>query len=150
LQEQFIGAPIELLLSRIQSARRTGKGWSGKCPAHEDRNASLSLAEGTDGRVLLRCFAGCEPLAVVQSLGLELRDLFPKRLPDLSREGRAEARLAWKQTGWAAALNVLDREASVVLIAARMVASGSALTGDDDNRLSLAVERIEQAREVLT
>lgn len=147
--QQFIGAPIDLLLSRIPSARKAGKGWACKCVAHEDRNASLSIAEGTDGRVLLRCFAGCEPLAIVHALGLELRDLFPQRLPDLTREGRTDARLAWKQTGWHAALNVLSREASVVLIAARMMLAGKTLTDDDGDRLGLAVQRIDGAREVL-
>lgn len=150
LQEKYIGAPIELLLSRLDGPRKAGKGWACKCPAHAERNASLSIAEGQDGRVLLRCFAGCEPLAIVHALGLELRDLFPQRLPDLTREGRAEARLVWKQAGWAAALNVVAREATVTLIAARMVASGGSLNGEDSHRLSLAVDRIEGARGVLT
>ena len=147
--QQFIGAPIDLLLSRIPSARKAGKGWACRCVAHEDRNASLSIAEGADGRVLLRCFAGCEPLAIVHALGLELRDLFPQRLPDLTREGRADARLAWKQTGWHAALNVLSREASVVLIAGRMMLAGKTLSDNDGDRLGLAVQRIDGAREVL-
>lgn len=30
-----------------------------RCPAHDDRSPSLSIAEGRDGRLLLRCSAGC-------------------------------------------------------------------------------------------
>jgi putative DNA primase/helicase len=46
--------------------RRNGKGWlvSCPCPNHGsgrgDRNPSLSVTDGDDGRLLLRCFAGCE------------------------------------------------------------------------------------------
>lgn len=41
-----------------------GGKWSGGrgmacCPAHDDRSPSLSLADGTEGRLLLRCHAGC-------------------------------------------------------------------------------------------
>lgn len=142
--------PVELVMSRLSGARKAGRGWSCKCVAHDDRTASLSIAQGADGRVLLKCFAGCEPLAIVHALGLELRDLFPIPLPDLTREGQIKARAALREVGWAAALKVLCREATVVLIAARMVASDAQLTGDEDRRLTLAVERIEQARQVLT
>jgi hypothetical protein len=48
------------------------------CPAHEDVNtASLSIKEGRDGRVLLKCFAGCNASEIVQSVDLKLRDLYP-------------------------------------------------------------------------
>lgn len=46
--------------------RRHGKGWliSCPCPNHGkgrgDRSPSLSVADGDNGRLLLRCFAGCE------------------------------------------------------------------------------------------
>jgi hypothetical protein len=52
------------------------RGWSARCPAHDDQRNSLSLAIGHDGRVLVHCFAGCPPAAVVREAGLELRDLF--------------------------------------------------------------------------
>jgi hypothetical protein len=47
-----------------------------RCPAHDDRHASLSIAEGKDGRILLHCFADCTTEAIVAALGLEMRDLF--------------------------------------------------------------------------
>ncbi len=53
-----------------------GAGWMTQCPAHSDRRPSLSIRGGKDGRTLIRCFAGCEPSAIVQALGLELSDLF--------------------------------------------------------------------------
>lgn len=57
-------------------AKRSAGGWMTRCPAHSDRLPSLSIREGRDGRTLVRCFAGCQPSAIVQALGLELRDLF--------------------------------------------------------------------------
>src|SRR5207249_2687145 len=51
------------------NARRTGAGrWQAKCPAHPDHNPSLSIAEGRDGRTLVRCWAGCAPDAVLAAL----------------------------------------------------------------------------------
>src|SRR4030095_4608207 len=62
---------------RLNGVRRTGHGLSARCPAHDDRQNSLSLAIGDDGRVLLNCFAQCRPETIVRAIGLELRDLFP-------------------------------------------------------------------------
>jgi hypothetical protein len=38
-------------------ARGTGR-WYAKCPAHDDKSPSLSIATGNDGRLLVKCFAG--------------------------------------------------------------------------------------------
>jgi hypothetical protein len=64
-------------VGRFKSAR-PGRAM-GRCPAHKDRRASLSLRELDDGRVLLHCFAGCEVDAVVSAMGLQMEDLFPPR-----------------------------------------------------------------------
>lgn len=141
--------PADLLLSKLEGVRKSGNGHVARCPAHADRSASLSVCEGRDGRALVKCFAGCELLAIVHAVGLEVADLFPERIADTSPEGRAAAREAWRQSGWAAALGVLAREASVVLVAARALAQGHALATEDHARLLLAAERIEGAREVL-
>ncbi len=42
----------------LGGARRAGQGWLAKCPAHDDRKASLSLRDG-ERRLLAFCFAGC-------------------------------------------------------------------------------------------
>lgn len=141
--------PVGLLLDRLEGVKRSGKGWIARCPAHKDRSASLSVAEGRDGRVLMKCFAGCEALAVVRAIGLELADLFPERVTDTSPEGRAAAREAWRQSGWAAALNVLAREAAIVAIAGTELAAGRSLSHEDRARLGQALERIDGCREVL-
>ena len=67
---------IDELLSRLERVRKTGSGWTARCPSHEDTTASLSIREGDDGRILVNCFAGCMPAEVVAALGLTMRDLF--------------------------------------------------------------------------
>jgi putative DNA primase/helicase len=47
-------------------AKKNGAGWLAKCPAHDDNRASLSIGEGRDGRVLVRCHAGCDVDTVTQ------------------------------------------------------------------------------------
>ena len=68
---------IEDVLQRLEGVRPRGAGkWSARCPAHEDKSPSLSIAEGNDGRILLHDFAGCSPLNIVAALNLGLKDLF--------------------------------------------------------------------------
>jgi len=55
--------------------RRTGTGWTTRCPAHDDHNPSLSVTNG-DGRVLLRCQAGCDTEDVVAAINMTMADLF--------------------------------------------------------------------------
>ena len=70
---------ISVLEARGLHPTPAGEGWSSRCPGHEDRGPSLSVSRGTDGRVLLKCFAGCSAEAVVGSLELKLSDLFPTK-----------------------------------------------------------------------
>ena len=53
--------------------RKAGRGWSARCPAHDDRNPSLSIRDSASGGVLVKCFAGCpknEVIASLKALGL--------------------------------------------------------------------------------
>lgn len=74
----------EALLSRLDRVRRVGHSkWVARCPAHDDRGPSLSIAETTDGRVLLHDFgAGCSAAEVLHAVGLDFAALFPERDPD--------------------------------------------------------------------
>lgn len=56
-----------------------------RCPAHNDRSPSLSVAEGRDGRVLLHCHAGCTTDAILSALKLSRRDLFQGPQPSTSQ-----------------------------------------------------------------
>jgi putative DNA primase/helicase len=62
-------------VSAALGGRRSGQGWVARCPAHHDRHPSLSIADGADGRLLLRCFAGCSWSDIRRAL--EARSLWP-------------------------------------------------------------------------
>ena len=63
-------------IARSLRARKVGRGkWMGKCPAHQDRMASLSVTDMGDGRTRLHCFAGCSQADVLASAGLQWKDL---------------------------------------------------------------------------
>src|SRR5262245_55615161 len=68
--------PLANLLARLPGAKKVGNGWSARCPAHDDRTASLSIAQGDDGTVLVKCHAGCDTSAVLAAIDLRLADLF--------------------------------------------------------------------------
>ena len=48
--------------------RKVGGGWMARCPAHDDRTPSLSIRDADDGKVLVRCHAGCEQEQVIDAL----------------------------------------------------------------------------------
>lgn len=55
-------------IAHLLRARKSPRGWSAKCPAHEDRSPSLAISGGRDGKILLHCFAGCTYDAIVDAL----------------------------------------------------------------------------------
>lgn len=73
-----MSTPIEELLSKLKKVRKTSDGWQACCPAHDDTNPSLSVRGVEDGKILIKCFAGCECENIVSALGLSMRDLMPE------------------------------------------------------------------------
>jgi putative DNA primase/helicase len=71
-------APVDRVLAALadRGVRPSGTGWSARCPAHDDRHASLAIGEGKDGRALLFCHGGCELADMLRAMGLTARDLF--------------------------------------------------------------------------
>lgn len=59
-----------LAIASALSARpvHTSRGWLVPCPAHDDRDPSLHVSDGADGKLLLRCFAGCDQVAIIAAL----------------------------------------------------------------------------------
>ena len=50
---------------------QTRDGWRAGCPAHEDKNPSLSVGHGDRKPVVLKCHAGCPSAAILAALGLD-------------------------------------------------------------------------------
>jgi hypothetical protein len=74
--------PVDLLLANLDRVRPTGSGqWIARCPAHDDKRPSLSIAVGENDAALIHCWAGCSAGEIVAALGLDLCDLFPLPLP---------------------------------------------------------------------
>ena len=59
--------------------KRSGDGWAARCPVHDDRQASLSISEGGDGRALIFCHACGKDAtpAIIEAWGLTMADLAP-------------------------------------------------------------------------
>lgn len=70
--------PLAELLPLLEGVRKIGSGYEARCPQHDDQEASLSISQGEDGRVLLLCHANCKTEDVVAAVGLTMRDLFPR------------------------------------------------------------------------
>jgi len=137
---------IDQLLSRLEKVRKAGPGYTARCPAHEDRTASLSVGIGAGSVILVNCFAGCPIGDVLGAIGMVVADLFPRRLVDASPEARRHLQGLALRSRIQAAASVLDHESGVVLIAASDLQQGRILTCADYDRLAVACERIRAAR----
>ena len=83
----------EQLAALLGNARRYKRGWLASCPVpghgsgNGDTNPSLAITDGEGGKILLKCFGGCEQADVFESvkplLGagqLGLNSLPPRRI----------------------------------------------------------------------
>lgn len=93
--------PLSLVLDRLLGVKRGGKGFTAKCPAHEDDDPSLSVGVGDDGRVLVNCHGGCSFESIVAALGLSVSDMF---VAPVSPRGSASRRTPPVRTPQAAPL----------------------------------------------
>ena len=68
------------LLTRFDAVKqRPNGGAQCRCPAHDDKAASLSIDPGKNGGSVVRCFAGCDTAAIVAAAGLTMADLMPPK-----------------------------------------------------------------------
>lgn len=128
------------LVDRLDGVRRISSDrWLARCPAHDDRRASLAVRELDDGRVLVHDFAGCSVADVLAAVGLNFESLFPLRLVD--------HRVPPERRPFPASdvLRAVDYEALIAATAASFLAGGGTLTDEDRARVLLAAQRISQA-----
>jgi len=83
------------LANALGAAQRSGKGWVCRCPVpghgkgRGDRNPSLSVTNGDDGRILVHCHAGCAQSEVI--LELCRREQWPEVRNELRKDSRSES-----------------------------------------------------------
>ena len=71
----------DALTSRGVAVKGSKKEQDVRCPAHEDKTASLSIGQGRKGAVV-HCQAGCTTGAVLSAVGLTEADLFDAKRRD--------------------------------------------------------------------
>lgn len=142
-------ATVTLLLQRLDDVQKTGAGWRARCPSCGGKSRKVSVCQ-VDDRVLVHCFGCHDANAVLAAVGLTWANLQPPRHWPQTPEERRRARRAVSEAAWSTALSTLAIEATVVLIAAKQLATWDLLSKEDDTRLSIAVDRIDGAASVLT
>jgi len=82
--------PLDLLETALHRAgkklQRRGDTINAQCPAHPDRNPSLTISRGTTQSVILHCHAGCATPDIVNALGLTWADIATPRPADTPTE----------------------------------------------------------------
>lgn len=129
----------EDFLSRLEKVRGRNGSWTACCPAHADKSPSLAIRE-EGGKVLLKCFAGCEVSAIVGAVGMDMTDLFPPSEPRYTPQPKVRFFAS-------DLLRVIALEAAIVSVAAYDMGNGKTLPKVDLDRLRLAYERINAAME---
>lgn len=132
----------EAFLSRLEKVRRTGNGqWVACCPAHADKNPSMTVRELDDERVLVHCFAGCDVENILGAVGMDFDALFPDKPP-------SDHRVAPVRRPFPAAdvIECLSTETRIVQVAAAMMARGEDIPEADRARLRTAAELIQHGR----
>lgn len=84
---------VEYVLERLRAAglepRARGRGWSCRCPAHDDHRPSLDIDPGDDGRALVLCRSGCRTDDVLRAIDADSRRLFVSDKPEYQPKPRA-------------------------------------------------------------
>lgn len=140
----------EVLLSRSRKVKQVGAGrWRINCGACDTDTLKVAVAEVGD-RVLVHAFCAHSAEEVLAAVGLRFADLYPPRHWPQSPQEREAARRAICEAGIVSAVEVLGLEACVIEAAGRQLQRWQCLNVEDDARLSVAVERVSNARNVLT
>jgi hypothetical protein len=101
------------VVGRLKNVRHQGGGYRASCPVpghgkgRGDPDPSLTIKQD-DGRVLINCFAGCEPEQVVEALDLSMADLFDKP-PGQGNNGQGKRRDGKPSAFW----EIRDRHGEV-------------------------------------
>lgn len=68
--ERLLEAPA---LEHVKADRDS---WRAKCPGHDGQSRNSLSVRQIEGQALIHCFGGCDPAAVLDTLGMTMADLF--------------------------------------------------------------------------
>jgi hypothetical protein len=138
-------AHIQKLLSSLHRLKPVRPNeWVACCPAHPDKNPSLAIKLcDSDGKILIKCWAGCTADEIVGSVGMDLADLFPVTTDRWGKPVRAKDREYFNPR---TVLESLLSEASVIALASQDSFNDVLVpTQAYADRVELAHNRISQA-----
>ena len=133
-------------LNKLEKVKGSKGRWTACCPAHNDKNPSLAITQTDDGRILLKCFAGCSAQQVVEAVGMDLTDLFPSdnniNYLKANNQGNKPVRRPFYASDL---LKIIQFEALLTSIAAFDLSQGREISTEDRKRLKTALSRINEA-----
>ncbi len=62
-------------LSNLKKVKKNRNGWLAQCPAHDDKEPSLSIKEGNKRRIIFYCYAGCSFASICAALDIQPKEL---------------------------------------------------------------------------
>ena len=78
----------DVLAKRLEGAKKKGKGWMARCPAHDDKTPSLWIDPGYKA-TLVHCHTGCSTTEVLDAMGLRIEQLYHDYNPQAKPHTRA-------------------------------------------------------------
>ena len=142
---------FDSFISLLDGVKQTRRGWEFQCPAHADQHPSGAVTVGKDGRILVKCWAGCTAAEITGAMGLRLADLFPDSKKDPAKIRREQRKREKRKTAVERArhdvrarLDAL-REAEGLVVRARNID----IAAWTHSELDHAVDQVADAYDVL-
>jgi hypothetical protein len=81
---------LDQFLTKLDRVKSTGTNqWVACCPHHGDKRPSLAIKHDTvTGKVLVKCWAGCDIEDIMAAVGMKVSDLFPDK-PEYTKPTRS-------------------------------------------------------------
>ena len=128
---------IQEVLNHFDNVKESGANqYSCRCPAHKDGSNSLGIKEGDGDRILLNCFAGCDVKSILESAGLEWKDIMNE-----------EKLFQTEKLGFNpyAVLKMLRDEVLLIGLASIDIRAGKPLNDKEHDRLLKAVGNVRDS-----
>ncbi len=85
-----VSVSIYELENKLKGWKRRSNGFTALCPAHNDKNPSLSIKQMPD-KILLHCFANCTTAEICAALGITPGQLFANAVKAAAQAGKHSA-----------------------------------------------------------